>query len=350
MAVANKDAARDTELPVQRFQADIRKNQSEKLIVKQEIIETENRINFLLGRYPQPVPRPTKDFIHLNLNALNVGMPSQLLQNRPDIRQAERELQAAGLDVLVARARFYPQLTLTGGVGYEAFNARYLFVSPQALVANAVGDLVTPLINKRAIQADYKSANAMQLQAIYDYQRTVLDAFTEVINRMSKVENYRQALEIKMRQLEALELAVEQATQLFFNARAEYIDVLFVQRDYMEARMVVIETKRQQLAAVVAAYQALGGGLIHCAFNDPSFDLSDPSAMGPMVTPPAPDAPHDPPLPTPDIQPTPDAPDAPTPDAPDAPVDQKTTDDSQATETEHAENDPQPSEPAAEGS
>ena len=153
-------------------------------------------------------------------------MPAQLLQNRADIRQAERELAAAGLDVRVARARFYPSLNLTAGVGYEAFNTRYLFNSPESLIYSVGGDLVAPLINKKAIQADYLTANAEQLQAVYDYQQTVLNAFTEVINRLSKVENYGKSIEIKKQQFASLEASVDSATKLFQNARAEYMEVL----------------------------------------------------------------------------------------------------------------------------
>ena len=84
------------------------RNQSEKLIINQDIIEGENRINFLVNRYPQPVERDSANFYDLNIHPLSVGVPSQLLQNRPDIRQAERELVAAGLDVKVARVNFFP--------------------------------------------------------------------------------------------------------------------------------------------------------------------------------------------------------------------------------------------------
>ena len=165
IAKARKEAARGTDLPVQRFQAEVRKNQSEKLIVNQDIIQAENRINFLLGRFPQPVERRRVKFIDLNMHALSLGVPSQLLQNRRDIRQAERELAAAGLDVKVARARFFPVVTITGGVGYEAFNPRYLFITPEALIGNAAAGLIGPVINFKAIKADYLTANARQLQA-----------------------------------------------------------------------------------------------------------------------------------------------------------------------------------------
>lgn len=259
-ARAMKEAARGTELAVQRFEAEVRKNQSERMILQQEIIEVENRINFLVGRFPQPVERPVVNYVDLNLYALNLGVPSQLLRNRSDILEAERQLSAAGLDVLVARARFYPSITLSAGVGYQAFNTGYLFLSPESLIYNVAGELVAPLINKKAIQADYLTANAMQLQAVYNYQQVVLNAFTEVVNRMSKVNNYGQSIAIKRQQLQALEASVENATKLFQNARVDYMEVLLAQRDLMEARMVLIDTKRQQLGAIVNAYQALGGG------------------------------------------------------------------------------------------
>ncbi|MEZ5944739.1 MAG: efflux transporter outer membrane subunit [Planctomycetaceae bacterium] len=260
IAEVKKANAAGTELAVQRFQAEVRKNESEKLVLQQEIIEVENRINFLLGRYPQPVERRSIDFINLELNPLNVGVPAQLLSNRPDVRQAERELAAAGLDIEVARARFYPSLDITAGLGYQAFNPEYLFVTPEALIYNLAGDLVGPLINKRAIQAEYRSANAKQIQAVYNYQRTVLNAYTEVVNNMSKVQNYGESIESRKQQIQALETSVQVATQLFDAARAEYVEVLLAQREMMEARMVLIDAKRQQLSAVINTYQALGGG------------------------------------------------------------------------------------------
>jgi len=255
-----KEGARGTELPVQRFLAEVRRNQSEKLIVHQDIIEVENRINFLLGRNPQRVERKTGNFIDLQLHSLSMGVPPELLRNRNDIRQAERELAAAGLDVMVARKRFYPQATINSGVGYQGFDPRYLFITPEGLIANAAGNLMVPFINRKAIKADYLTANARQMQAVYTYQRVVLNAFTELVNDLAKVENYRNSIEIKKQQLAALEEAVQIAMRLFTFARADYVDVLFAQRDLRDARTVIVETKQQQLSAVVDTYQALGGG------------------------------------------------------------------------------------------
>jgi len=280
LSKARKEAARGNELAVQRFQAEVRKNQSEKLIISQEIVEAENRINFTTGRYPQPVERQSVDFINLNLHALSAGVPAQLLQNRADIRQAERELAAAGLEVKVARARFYPSLNISAGVGYRAFNSGYLFSTPESLVYNAFGDVIAPLINRNAIKADYMNANAEQLQAVYNYQRTVLNAFTEVVNHLSKVDKYAESIELKKQQLDSLEASVDSATKLFQNARAEYVEVLLAQRDLQEAKRVLIDTKKQQLSAIISAYQALGGGLV------PNFSfesLSQPTDSTEMI-------------------------------------------------------------------
>ncbi|HWB00220.1 MAG TPA: TolC family protein, partial [Pirellulales bacterium] len=260
IAKARKAAARDTELAVQRFQAEVRKNQSQKLIIYQQIIETENRINFLCGRFPQPVQRTSQMFLDLQLHQLNVGIPSQLLLNRPDIRASERELAASGLDIRVARASFFPRFMISSGVGYEAFNTQFLIMTPASLIYNVAGNLVAPLINKTAIKAEFMTANARQLQAMYDYQRSVISAVTEVINSVAKVQNYSTSIELKKQQLESLETAVSVATNLFQSARVEYMDVLFAQRDRNDARLVLIDTKREQLQAIVNAYQALGGG------------------------------------------------------------------------------------------
>ena len=284
---AKKAAGRDTALAVQRFQAEVRKNQSETQIVKQEILEAENKINLLLNRYPQPVERMSQGFFDLNIHALAAGVPSQLLQNRPDIRQAERELSAAGLDIQVARAHFYPRLDITGTVGYEAFNPSYLFLTPESLIGSIAGNLVVPLLNKKAIQAEFMTANAKQLQALYNYQRVILTAFTEVINRMAKVDNYGRSIAVKKQQLEWLQASVDTASKLFQSARAEYVEVLLAQRDLMEARMTLIETKKEQLAAVVSAYQALGGGAVW-ANSSPVAAATPLAPVAPGTLPPAP--------------------------------------------------------------
>lgn len=166
-------------------------------------------------------------------------------------------------------------------------------MGPESMIYNVGGDLVAPLINKKAIQADYMTANSMQLQKVYEYQRVVLNAFVEVSNRLSKVQNYGKSIDIKKQQLSALEASVDDATKLFQNARAEYMEVLLAQRDLMEARMVLIETKQEQLAAIVNAYQALGGGsalysgaVDETGVESPPIEALPEGEQTPLLTPP----------------------------------------------------------------
>jgi NodT family efflux transporter outer membrane factor (OMF) lipoprotein len=268
IAQSKFEAARGSDLPVQRFLAAVRENQSQRLIVYQDIVRVQNQINFLAGRFPQLVARMSgrtiDEYIDLQLHSLSLGVPAQLLLDRPDIRQAERELAATGLDVLAARKRFYPQGFVSAGVGYQAFNPRYLFLTPEALVGNIAGNLLVPLINRKAIKADYLSANARQLQAVYNYQRVLIEAVTDVITRMSKVQKYGRSIEIKKQQVAALVRAVQDATDLYMNPRldvtVDYLDVLTAQNALFDARRDLIDIKQEQLSAVVNTYQALGGG------------------------------------------------------------------------------------------
>lgn len=255
-----KQAARVTELAVQRFEAEVLKNRSRLFDLQQERVQTENRINFLVGRYPQPVRRNPKTFDDPLPSVIRRGLPSQLLENRPDVRQAELELEAAKLDVKAARAAFYPGLSIDAGVGYRAFNAEHLVATPESLFYGVAGGITAPLLNRKAITAAYRSANAVQLRAVFNYERTLLQAFTDVVNQLAKVDNLEKAYALQTQQVETLARSVEVSNVLFTSARADYMEVLLTRRDSLEAQVARIETKKRQLQAMVGIYQALGGG------------------------------------------------------------------------------------------
>jgi NodT family efflux transporter outer membrane factor (OMF) lipoprotein len=255
-----KDAARVTELAVRRFEAQVLNTRSQLFLIQQSIVEAENHINFLLGRYPQPVQRNAESFMTLMPDSIHTGLPAQLLANRPDIRQAEMDLAAAKLDVKSARAQFYPSLGISAGIGFQSFNPSYLIRTPESLIYSLAGDLVAPLVNRNAIKATYYSANARQIQAIYNYERTILNAYVEVVNQLSKISNMRQSFVLKEREVQALTVSITISNNLFKSARADYMEVLITQRDALESRFELIETKKQQLNAMVNIYQALGGG------------------------------------------------------------------------------------------
>ena len=191
---------------------------------------------------------------------LKTGIPSELLQNRPDIRQAELELSAAALNIDVARAEFYPSFGIRAGVGFEAFALKYLINTPESLAATIAGELVAPLVNRLAIEAEYKNANARQIQAAYEYEQRIIRAFTEVANQVSNINNLEKSYQLKTNQVEALSKSIDIANQLFRSARTDYLDVLLAQRETLDAKADLIEMKQKQIDAMVDLYRSLGGG------------------------------------------------------------------------------------------
>ena len=255
-----KEAARSTELAVQKFQAEVLSSKSIEFDINQKIVETENRINFLLGRYPEKIKRDKSVFLNFSTTAIQSGIPSQLLENRSDVKQAELELEAAKLDVKVARAEFYPSLDISAAFGLQAFKTSYLVKFPESLLYSLAGDLAAPLINRNGIKAEFNNATARQLQAMYNYERTILNAYLEVSNQLSKIGNIEKSYTMKSQQVDALNKSIEASNDLFKSARIDYFEVLMTQRDALDSKMELIETKKDQMNAFVHVYRDLGGG------------------------------------------------------------------------------------------
>lgn len=255
-----KEAAAATELAVKKFEAELAKSKATEYNIRQEITEKENEINALCGRFPQPIVRSKGDFMSMIPQTVYTGIPSQLLANRPDIKQAELELKSSKLDVEAARKEFYPSLEISATLGLEAFKPSYLVKLPESMAASLVGELAGPLINKSAIKANFQTADARQIQALYEYDKTILNAYLDVANLMSKVKNIDQYYKLKSEETKALEQSIDIANQLFKNSRADYLEVLLNQRDALDAKMELVEAKQKQLSTVVDIYKSLGGG------------------------------------------------------------------------------------------
>ncbi|MGY4385296.1 multidrug efflux system outer membrane protein [Pedobacter sp. UYP24] len=255
-----KEAARTTELAVQKFQAEVLRSQSLEFEIMQNVKETENRINFLLGRYPQDIQRDKAEFLNVTPALVQSGIPSQLLANRPDIKQAELDLIAAKLDVKVARAEFYPSLDISAAAGFQAFNPTFLFRTPESLLYSLAGDIAAPLINRNGIKAEFKNANARQLQAMYNYEKVILNAYMEVSTELSNVSNLQKSYDLKSKQVAALNKAIDVSNDLFKSARVDYFEVLMTQRDALDSKLELIETRKAQLTAATNVYRNLGGG------------------------------------------------------------------------------------------
>ena len=259
MVKLEKEAAKVSQLAVNRFEAQLLHTQNLQYDIQQQIIETENKINFLAGRFSQHVARTNIKLNEIPVDMVQSGIPTQLLLNRPDIRQAELTLAASKLDVQVARANFYPSFRLTAGTGFTAFNPGFLF-APASLLYNLAGDAVGPLINKYGITAVYKNANEKQIISAYEYERTILSACIEVANQLAFINNYKSSYETKSKEVEILNQSVDISNKLFISSKADYIEVLLTQREALDSRIELIETKLKQLQAKVNIYRTLGGG------------------------------------------------------------------------------------------
>lgn len=261
---AQKDAAVVTELAVRQFEALLFDARGMEFEVRQQIREGESRMNLLLGRYPRPVqrapmlvgPTSTAPPVH----ALDQGLPSQLLRNRPDIRGAELQLTAARLDVKAARAELFPELGLTGALGLRAFKSRYLFTTPESIAWSLVGDLFVPILNRKSLKAEVAFASANQKKALYAYRQTVLTGFTEVSTLSSALDNLDSLYTYKAQRAETLDRSIEIASELFNATRANYLEVLTAQREAIDAKLEVVETRLRREVAATNLYRALGGG------------------------------------------------------------------------------------------
>ncbi|MCC6293264.1 MAG: efflux transporter outer membrane subunit [Bryobacterales bacterium] len=260
LARAQFQAGRATSAAPARFEATLRAMQSSKYTIQQRIVETENQINFLAGRFPKPIDRSRTNFLDLQPAAMAVGVPAELLANRPDVRQAELELAAAGLDVEAARKAFYPSLGIEAVVGYQSYGLTKLVNTPDSLLFEVLGKAFKPLLNRKGITADYFSANSREMQAVLHYERAVLIAFVEVSNRVSLTRNLSQGYGLKQQQVGRLAQSVDISTELFNLNRTEYLEVLTARRELLEAQQELVELKQRQMVATVTLYQALGGG------------------------------------------------------------------------------------------
>ncbi len=260
MIKAQKAAAAANELAVKQFETHLHNLKGSRLEILQEISLNENRINFLLGRYPQPILRDKTIINQEQPIKVNIGLPSALLQNRPDIKQAEYELIASKADVQAAKAMFFPTLNLNGSVGFQAFKTSLMFQSPESFAYGLFGDLLFPFLNRSAIKASFIKANTNQIGALYNYQRVILTGYLEVYNQMLVLKNLQEIYEEKSREVNAVNESTAISTELFKRGRANYLEVLITQQKAVQAKIDLVSTKKRQFQTTINLYRALGGG------------------------------------------------------------------------------------------
>ncbi|TWI79000.1 NodT family efflux transporter outer membrane factor (OMF) lipoprotein [Lacibacter cauensis] len=258
MIETQKEAARTTALAIDQFKAQILNARTLAKELEQAILENEKMMNLLLSRYPKPVQR-NRNWLLEQPAVVSTGIPSQLLQNRTDIRMAQYELEASRFDVEVARKSFYPTLTINATVGLQAFSPATFF-NAQSVAYGLFGGLLAPVFNRSALKAQFNTQTALQLQALNNYQQTMLTAFGEVYTGMRKIDNISQAIQLKTEEVKVLENAIENARLLFQSNRADYLEVLTAQQNLLEAKLSLVQLKKNQYQETANLFKAIGGG------------------------------------------------------------------------------------------
>ncbi|WP_428228402.1 TolC family protein [Flavobacterium sp.] len=226
--------------------------------IEQKIIETEHGLCVLLAKSPTKIERSALEQQKLTYD-LKIGVPMQLLANRPDVQQAEYNFRTAFEESNAARAYFYPALTISGATGFSSFGLKDWFTNG-GLFGNIAGGLTQPIFNKGINKARLATALSLQKEALYNFEFSMLKASEEVSNALSKYDNAALKEEKRKKQLEALLKAVEFNKELLNNSTTNYTDVLTAEQNLLNAQLKGIDDQSQKLHAVVNLYRALGGG------------------------------------------------------------------------------------------
>ncbi|PQJ30570.1 hypothetical protein BST92_00840 [Nonlabens arenilitoris] len=255
---ALKDAGQVTQVAVDQNVAQFNNARALQVDIETAIFKTENTLSILLGKGPQNFDRSTLESQVIEEN-IKLGFPSTLLRNRPDVMAAEYGLINSFELTNVANSSLYPSLTLTASGGLQSLQLDEL-LSVNSLFANLVGGLTQPILNKRKLKTQKEVALAQQEQSLLEFKKTLLIAGNEVSNALFSYESETKKYEFRVNEVEALRKAESNSEELLKNGYANYLDLLTARESALTAELNIIDTKLQQLVAVVNLYEALGGG------------------------------------------------------------------------------------------
>lgn len=232
-------------------------------LLERSIAQQENAISLLLGRNPGKIARGlTLD--QLALPQVPGGLPSDLLERRPDIRQAEQQLIAANALIGVAKAAFFPSISLTGLFGVASTDLSDLFKGPSKTWQFA-GALAQPIFTGGALTGQLQVAEAVQKQALLNYQQVIQNAFAEVDDSLIAVAKLREQLKDEAAQVKALQRYLDLATLRYQNGYSDYLTVVDAERNLYTAQLQYVQDQGNLFTAMVNLYKALGGGWIEQA-------------------------------------------------------------------------------------
>ncbi|SDB59992.1 efflux transporter, outer membrane factor (OMF) lipoprotein, NodT family [Flavobacteriaceae bacterium MAR_2010_188] len=255
---ALKDAGQVTQVAVDQNIAQYNNAKALYVDLKVEAFRLENQFNIILGREPQEIIRNDLED-QLLQTELKLGVPSFLLRNRPDVIAAEYNLVQFFELTNVARSNFYPSLTISATGGFQSLTIDKWF-SANSLFANIVSGLSQPIFNQRKVRTQFEVSQSQQEQALLDFKQSLLVAGTEVSNALYSYSAESEKYEYRLKEVESLRNAESNSEELLKNGYANYLDLLTARQSALSAELNLIDTKLNQLLAVVNLYEALGGG------------------------------------------------------------------------------------------
>ena len=227
--------------------------------LERQIAQEENAISILLGKNPGDIPRGLKLTEQPHAPEVPAGLPSALLERRPDIREAEQNLVAANAQIGVAKAAYFPQISLTGTAGYESPSLVNLFTGPAGLW-DLAGSFTQPIFEGGRLKNGVRLSEAQKQQMVLTYQQSIQGAFRDVSNALIA---YRKDREFRIQQehlLASAQDAAQLSNQRFNAGTTDYLEVLTNETNAFSAELGLAQAQGNELIALVQLYQALGGG------------------------------------------------------------------------------------------
>lgn len=252
------DAGLANEAATSQMEAAYYSVQTSILDLKEQINQVENSLALLLAETPRRYERGKLADQRLPEDVA-VGVPMQMLSNRPDVRAAERSLEQAFYATYQARAAFYPSIVLSGSAGWTN-SAGSMIVNPGKFLASAVGSLTQPLFNKGQIMAQYRIAKAQQEEASLSFQQALLNAGSEVNDALVACQTSKAKTLLFEKQIQSLEKALESTSLLMEHGTTTYLEVLTARQSLLSAQLSQTANRFTEIQSVINLYQALGGG------------------------------------------------------------------------------------------
>jgi outer membrane protein, multidrug efflux system len=227
--------------------------------IEAQIAQQENALSVLLGENPTAIARGQAITEEAVLPAVPLGLPSELLDRRPDIREAEENLIAANADIGVAKAALFPNIALTGTAGLESYALKDLFTS-NARLWNAAASLTQPVFQAGALHAGIQLVEAQEQQMLLTYKQTIIDAFQQVSDALVAYDKDRDYLQQEQSLTSAAQESNQLSNFLYHHGGASYLQVLTSETNYFAAQLNLAQAQLDERLALVQLYTALGGG------------------------------------------------------------------------------------------